>query len=661
MSESFQTEEEGKKWSPVWLMPIIALMIAAWLGWKAWEERGITIKVVFIDGNGIEAGRTPVRFNGLQVGRVESVKLKPDLKGITARIQMQKEMEPWLTKKTRFWLVHPEISMAGITGLDTLLSGNYITLKPGAGQLTREFQALEDAPPLAEGKEGLHIRLLADDASSLIPGSPVYYRRIAVGEVEEVALASKGHMVRIDVYIKPEYANLVRKNSRFWNISGVHISGAISRLQIQTDSLLSILKGGIAFSTPGWEPEYEPAPQGEKFHLYSDYDSAKSGIPIQIEFPLGSDIVQEGARIMFHGVEAGMVKSYSIKNDLSGFIVDASMNPQAHPALVKGTSFWIVEPRITPRGVEGMDALLSGRYVAMDVTIEAIRKGEQLRTFAGSMSRPAIGIDTPGLHLKLFSDALEGISEGSEVWLRGITIGSVSRVKLHPDKTKMQVEVSVHIEPEYQSYIREGIRFWKIAGFSFSGGLSGFEFTSRPLDSMISGGISCDIPNLNAGPINHETSFTLYPSKSEAFNKGRKIILYSGDLGSIQTGNPVLYRGVQVGEVAGTRLANPADRVEIELNIEDDFVPLVTKCSRFWNVSGIDIDIGLFRGIQVQTTSILSLLRGGIAFATPHCDSPAPQGATFVLHDKPKGEWSNWNPPIELKKDAQLSSLSADK
>ena len=175
--------EDKSRWSAVWLMPLVALCIAGWLGWQAWEERGVHIIIEFESGIGIAAGRTTVRYNGLEVGKVEKVAMNPDLKGVAAKVHINRELEQWLTDKTEFWLVKPEVSLAGVSGIEALLSGNYITLKPHKGKPSHHFKALGDPPPLAEGKAGLHITLNARDSGSLIAGSPVYSRDIHVGEV----------------------------------------------------------------------------------------------------------------------------------------------------------------------------------------------------------------------------------------------------------------------------------------------------------------------------------------------------------------------------------------------------------------------------------------------------------------------------------------------
>ena len=572
---------------------------------------------------------------------------------------MSRNLEDWLSDKTEFWLVKPEISLAGVSGIEALLSGNYITFRPARGKPEHRFHALDDAPPLAEGKPGLHISLDAPDGGSLIPGSPVYSRHIHVGEVERVMLKKDGNAVQIDLYIEPEYASLVRTNTHFWNVSGVHVHGPLSHLKVETDSLLAILKGGVAFSTPEWESltASQVAGQRSRFKLYPDFETARSGIPITIEFPLSAHIVQAGARIMFHGIEAGIVKNYEIKDDVSGFTVEALMNPLAETALVEGARFWLVEARITARGIEGLDSLLSGRYIAMDVTDKALKDGHTERKFHGHINQPPAGKDAPGLHLTLTSDSSDGLSEGSAIWLKGMNIGSVQELSFHGQG----VEANILIEPAFQHLIRSGVRFWKASGLSVSAGMSGVTVETRPLAALIRGGVFCEVPSQNTVKVDDGSNYPLYANRHDAFRQGRRVTLFSPSLSSVKKGAPVFYRGVVVGEVVSIALADPADRVEVTLLIHSPYELLVTEGSRFWNVSGLNIEVGALKGVEIHTQSLEALIRGGIAFATPENAPPAPSETSFLLHENAEDEWLNWHPAISLARTAKDGRLGVDR
>jgi len=242
----------ASNWSAIWVLPLIALIIGGWLGWRAYSQQGIEIQVRFESGEGIQVNKTEVVYKGMTVGKVKTLALDDEgsNRGVIATIEMNKDVEQYLKTNTRFWLVKPSVSLAGITGLETLVSGNYIAASPGDGEPTRKFKALSEEPPLSDAKPGLHLTLKADRLGSLNRGSPVFYKQIQVGQVKSYLLSEDQSTVEIKVYIEPTYANLVRKHTRFWNASGISIDANLSGLKVRSESLSSIVAGGIAFATP---------------------------------------------------------------------------------------------------------------------------------------------------------------------------------------------------------------------------------------------------------------------------------------------------------------------------------------------------------------------------------------------------------------------------
>ena len=240
----------ASNWSAIWVLPLLALAIGAWLAWRAYSEAGIEIRVLFDNGAGIQAGKTEVIFKGIAIGKVTELTLdrSGQRRGVIATLEMNKDAEPHLLSGTRFWLVKPSVSLAGITGLETLVSGNYIAVSPGEGEPTREYKALAEAPPLADDVPGLHLTLKAERLGSLSKDSPVFHKQIQVGRVKSYALGEDQSTVEVKLFIEPQYAGLVRKHTRFWNASGISIDAGLSGVKVRTESLTSIVAGGIAFA-----------------------------------------------------------------------------------------------------------------------------------------------------------------------------------------------------------------------------------------------------------------------------------------------------------------------------------------------------------------------------------------------------------------------------
>jgi paraquat-inducible protein B len=177
-------------WSAIWVLPLIALLIGGWLGWRAYSQAGVEIQVIFESGEGIQAGKTEVIYKGMSIGKVKRLALdrSESQRGVIATLEMSNDVESHLRAETRFWLVKPSVTLAGITGLEALVSGNYIAVSPGEGEPTYKFKALPEAPPLSDDRPGLHLTLKAERLGSLNRDSPVFYKQIQVGRVKSYAL-----------------------------------------------------------------------------------------------------------------------------------------------------------------------------------------------------------------------------------------------------------------------------------------------------------------------------------------------------------------------------------------------------------------------------------------------------------------------------------------
>ncbi|MHB9468144.1 aldehyde dehydrogenase family protein [Pseudomonas aeruginosa] len=207
-------KHKTSNWSAIWVLPLVALAIGAWLGWRAYDQAGVLIQVRFESSDGIQAKKTEVLYKGIAVGKVVALDVSEDIKGVVATIEMDKEARQYLSKGTRFWLVKPRVSLAGVTGLETLVSGVYIAVDPVKGEKEeRNFTALKQPPPLSDRLPGLHLTLKADRLGSLEQGSPVFYRQIQVGQVKSFQLGDDQRTIEIKVHIEPAYADLVRKHT----------------------------------------------------------------------------------------------------------------------------------------------------------------------------------------------------------------------------------------------------------------------------------------------------------------------------------------------------------------------------------------------------------------------------------------------------------------
>lgn len=238
------------RFSIIWVVPLIALAVAGWLIYDTYSNRGVDITITFEDGSGLVAGKTLIEYRGVQVGTVQHVRLSENLSDVVVHARLDNSASGLAKEGSEFWVVRPEIGLTGVRGLDTLLSGNYIGLYPGTGKLQRDFKGLSAPPAAGPGQPGLSLILQAPKLASLQIGSPVYYREFKVGQVDQVSLASDARSVHVHIHIKEGYHNLIRENTRFWNASGIGMDLGLLGVKVKTESLESLLTGGIAFATP---------------------------------------------------------------------------------------------------------------------------------------------------------------------------------------------------------------------------------------------------------------------------------------------------------------------------------------------------------------------------------------------------------------------------
>ena len=306
--------------SPIWIVPIVALLIGLFLVYRVVSETGPTITISFKSASGIEAGKTQIKFKDVDVGEVTHVDLKPDLSGVAITVNMDTKASKYMTDKTRFWVVQPEISAGSISGLGTLLSGNYIGMDPSTeGTKTRTFTGLERPPIIHADEAGSDFKLLTKELGGIKSGSPVYFRQILVGSVVEYNSLDDGD-IAVDIFVKEPYDKKVNQATRFWNAGGFDITLDAEGLEIKTQSLVTIISGGIAFATmPGIsEDSSKPVADGHKFHLYPSRTAShkkvyreKSKVMFYFEDPVRG--LQPGAPVLLRGYKIGEVLEVSLE------------------------------------------------------------------------------------------------------------------------------------------------------------------------------------------------------------------------------------------------------------------------------------------------------------------------------------------------------------
>ena len=369
--------------SLVWLIPILAALVGGWLAYKTYSERGPMVAIVFKSADGVVAGQTKVKYKDLVVGQVVAVDLSPDLQNVVVSARLDKDIEAYLTDRTRFWVERARITLQGISGLSTLTAGVHIAMDPSReGERSWRFNGLERPPIVTLREEGKLFRLHAETLESLSVGSPVTRRQIQVGQVVGYELDPDGTGVTIHIFIQAPHDRDVRPDTRFWVSSGLELKLTAEGLDLDTDSMMSFLVGAVSFETHDSLDPPEPAPENTAFELFRSREAVANREFVQKEqyvlFFQGSVRgLSVGAPVEFRGIPLGRVTDVKLQLNPETFRFDIPVMVEIEPGRIDlmGPSAPEVDGkgvigRLVERGLRGQlktGSLLTGQlYVDLD-------------------------------------------------------------------------------------------------------------------------------------------------------------------------------------------------------------------------------------------------------------------------------------------------------
>ena len=310
MNEPVVTERGGL--SLIWLIPLLTALIGAWLIVHTLTDQGPLVTITFRTAEGIEIDKTRVKYKNLGIGIVESVSFSHDFSRVEVRARLNKDAAQFLRRDTRFWVVRPTLSARGISGLGTLLSGSYIEIEPGQGAAQSLFVGLESPPVVQSDMAGKRITLIARQLGSIDRGSPLHYQGIIAGEVLGHEMANDYRSVLIHAFVREPFDGLVRSNTRFWNSSGIDLSMGPDGVRLKTESVQSVLFGGIAFDTSDPQEAGDENTEGLVFTLHNDFKAIKdqsytSKLRFVLFFEDSVRGLSVGAPVEFKGIKVGSV------------------------------------------------------------------------------------------------------------------------------------------------------------------------------------------------------------------------------------------------------------------------------------------------------------------------------------------------------------------
>jgi paraquat-inducible protein B len=324
--------------SPVWIIPIVAALVAGFLVWRTVSREGPTITITFLSGDGLTAGQTNVKHKAVDLGTVRSIVLSPDMSHVIVRVEMQREAAPVLTDHARFWVVRPRLTPSNISGLETLVSGSYIELDPGApgGEGRREFTGLEEPPAVRSDEPGRSFTLKSAELGSLATGSLVVYRGINVGEVLGYDQVRPGQPISVHAFIRSPYDQYVHEGSYFWNDSGFDVDVGASGISVKLQSLQAVVAGAVAFDTPAEATATPVAANNAEFPLFKDQATASAAhfrdrLPFVVHFKESVRGLSVGAPVMIYGIQIGTVTAVQLNFNPQADTVDAPVRIEMQP------------------------------------------------------------------------------------------------------------------------------------------------------------------------------------------------------------------------------------------------------------------------------------------------------------------------------------------
>lgn len=640
--------------SIIWILPIIALGLALTLVYDYYTQKGVYIELVLPDASGIIEHKTIVKFRGMQVGKVRKLTLMKEAQLVSAAVEMDKDTAQYLTDEASFWLVKPKVTMNGISGLDTLVTGAYIKFeshKAGdAANYHRNYVALQTQPSPVIPENASTYTLKAKAAEGINPGSLIYHRKLEVGKVHDVQLSDDQQSIDITIIIAPKYRELIKENSRFWSVSGIRANASLSGISIETEGLAAMLVGGVAFSSP---ENSHAANEGQVFKLYKGATEARDALHLLLTLPADAEISPQ-TKIYLNAQQVGEVEELTWNDDFTSLTANVSISKQMTPLIRENTIFWLDSPSLSLTNLKPA-RLLTGTVIRF-----LPGNGAESTAFTVQNNPPRERWETSHQQLSLSSKKGFGITQSSQIYFRNHPIGHVDWVRFNPEHQKFEFDIS--IDKQYQKLITPNTRFYNLTALHFSASLQGVSAEVPSLKQAFNGGIGIYLPAEPSEEALTTHQFALFANYASAVSNSQTpattFTLTSTNFLAPKTNSPVYYQQFEIGQVSSVNLNSEGTSSLTEVVIEPKYQHLIRSNTQFWQVGGVKVNASL-SGVEVETSPLLSMLAGGVAISTPDQNSQAAQrNQSYVLYrskDAAKDAQEEMTSVIvEIQKESQL-------
>jgi paraquat-inducible protein B len=555
----------------VWFIPVLALLIAAWMIYQNYQSQGQKITIVFESADGLVKDKTRLKYKGVDVGRVTNIYFNEnDLKDVNVEVTLLSKASDLIARESSmFWKVSAQVSLDGISGLGTIINGSYIDVLPK--QFKEEnikkykkqtrFRALNEPPIDKNG--GIVISLISDE-DTLGIGAPVLFNKYQIGSIQNKKLVDKKIVYKVLIY--KDYTHLIKEKSSFYNVNSVDFTANLSGIKMSISKFNTILTGGVELVNLHDSPNLK---ESSDFKLHKTLDDLKlSARSIQLIADDGYNLIEDYSEVFYKGVKAGLVDDIEFDINTTKTYVTIKLEDEFMFLLDKNPFFWIVKPQIDVGKIEGLDALAKGSYISFDTGAQGVKYID------GRMLLHKNSFVKGSKKISLISDKSHSLVSGSPIYYKDIEVGNVYRVKLKDDF----VEINAMIKHRYTHLINDSSQFFLKSPISIDASLSGIKIKSAPISAIIKGGIGFITNNKDVKST--QSKYDLLASEDEVDDNKLSIYISMKDSQGIKEGAKVVYRGIEIGHVESIELKQ--DAISLHVKIIDQYDHFINKQSLFW-------------------------------------------------------------------------------
>jgi paraquat-inducible protein B len=586
----------------VWIFPLLAAAATGWFLWNDYKSMGPEIEITFDAVPGIQAGKTPLLYRGVDAGMVSAVQLDDGLNKVVVKVRLKEFAAGLATERTDFWVEKPVITMAELTGLESIIQGNSIRAGNPGGKPQTRFNGLADPPlmPLLPG--AFTVRLRGAEIPLLNRGTPVYFRGVKVGLVREKIIDENG-LPELRLMIEQAYRNTIRTTSRFWRLPATSMIVGQHGVKLDVEGVEALVQGALAFDH--FDRQGMEISNDELLELSpTEFAARSAGRLLTVSFDNARGIQPSETKVCYLGQPIGIVESVQ-PNPASGLVLAAvRLMPEYDNLADTAATFTLVRPHVSLEGVSGLDTLLSGVYIEFTPS----SGGTHTDLFAGrSVSKEEWDrqqSERQGLFFTLSADNLPPLGKGAPVLYRGVVVGSILDKKF--DEHEKPILQAV-IRPEFRNALDADARFWRVPATSIKAGPGFLQFDVNGLKGLMQGAVAFDVFSGRTKTAQANTNFQLYDNEANARALSAPIkIRFINGRGLAIGQTELRYLGVPVGLVEGVETAEGRVVVTARLNQgyeflrrEDSFFSIVRPNISLQGITGLET---LISGVYIECT-----------------------------------------------------------